>query len=210
MLGVIVGVTREAACLSAVPTACLIRCSGADAGRAERQAAELVQAGVTGLLSFGTAGGLDPALQPGDLVLPERVIAEDGRVFVVDDAWRTRLAAGRACRGGTLLSATTPIAGPAAKRRWAERTPAIAVDTESAGVATVAAARRLPFAVVRAIVAPSPAICRLISRPRWRISKAFPPARFRWCGSRPGRQTRCRKRRGCNLTCSDPSRRFSM
>jgi adenosylhomocysteine nucleosidase len=53
---------------------------------------------------------------------------------------------------GTLLSSAVAIADVAAKAAAFAETGAVAVDMESAGVAQIAASKRLPFVAVRAIV----------------------------------------------------------
>ncbi|MCH8952346.1 MAG: hypothetical protein IID49_09510, partial [Proteobacteria bacterium] len=55
-----------------------IAVSGARPDRAEAEARRLVAGGCRVLLSWGVAGGLDPALRPGELVIPAEIVAEDG------------------------------------------------------------------------------------------------------------------------------------
>jgi adenosylhomocysteine nucleosidase len=50
--------------------------SGARTAGAERGAGALIAAGATYLVSFGYAGGLDPALMPGTLLLPDKVLPQ--------------------------------------------------------------------------------------------------------------------------------------
>ena len=50
-----------------------IACAAAAPERARAGAERLLAEGAGALVSFGIAGGLDPVLMPGDLVLPERV-----------------------------------------------------------------------------------------------------------------------------------------
>jgi adenosylhomocysteine nucleosidase len=111
----------------------------------------LVGQGVTGLVSFGLAGGLDPVLRPGMVVVPG---------LVLSDAEVLRADAGLAARFGGLtehvLLAGSVVAGDAAaKRRLHEATGAHAIDLESGAVAAVARAHGLPFVSVRAICDPA-------------------------------------------------------
>ena len=117
-----------------------------------RDAAEtLVRQGATALLSFGYAGGLDPALRPGDLLVPNRVLAE-GRRYDVDP----QLAASFGGMGEqAMLGAAAVLATVAAKQRARADTGAAAVDLESGAVAAIAARNHLPFAVLRAICDPA-------------------------------------------------------
>jgi adenosylhomocysteine nucleosidase len=124
---------------------------GGTAQGAESAASELLDGGVEALISFGLAGGLDPALRPGTLIVPQAVITGDGR-YATD------------CRLGDLLGGTTPhvvleadaiVADIEQKQRLYQQTGASAVDMESGPVARVASRRTVPFAVLRAICDPA-------------------------------------------------------
>ncbi len=142
MLGIVVGLTAEGRIARPLGT---VDAGGGDAAGAMRAAERLVGAGATTLLSFGLAGGLDPALQPGALVIPARVIDNDG-------AWPATLlprAEGTLFGGGTILETARQ------KAALHRRTGALAIDLESAAVARVAAERGLRFGVVRAVCDPA-------------------------------------------------------
>ncbi len=121
---------------------------GAAAGAAS--AAAGLAPRVRALISFGLAGGLDPALQAGMLVVPARVV--DG-----GESWDTDAGLNAALGGGTghvLLGGGTTLATLAQKRAaWAAG--ADAVDLESAAVAREARRHGLPFAALRAICDPA-------------------------------------------------------
>ena len=53
----------------------LVAVGGGTAAGAKTAARSLADAGVDALVSFGLAGGLDPALRPGALIVPSAVIA---------------------------------------------------------------------------------------------------------------------------------------
>ena len=72
---IICGMQSEAACLAAVGISERVAVSGAHTGRAMRAARQLASAGADSLVSFGLAGGLDPRVGPGTVILAERVIA---------------------------------------------------------------------------------------------------------------------------------------
>ena len=65
-LGIVTGLASEAACLGKVQ---FCRVAGADAVRAGLAARALIAEGCLGLLSFGLAGGLDPNLEPGAVIV---------------------------------------------------------------------------------------------------------------------------------------------
>jgi len=107
------------------------------------------------LVSFGIAGGLDPDLRPGDVILTDAVVGEA-------EAWRGgmqpllgELARRVGARDGPVFGAGAILATPAAKARLHRDTGALAVDLESAAVARAAAARGIPFVVLRAIADPA-------------------------------------------------------
>jgi adenosylhomocysteine nucleosidase len=114
-------------------------------------ARRLIEAGATGLISFGLSGGLDPALRAGALVVPEAVIA-DGRVWATDGALTARLGGttGHLCLGLDRIVATADE-----KLRVRRETGAHFVDMESGAVAAIATAACVPFAVLRAICDPA-------------------------------------------------------
>ena len=142
----------------------LLAISGIGGEAAARAARRLVDAGAQGLVSWGIAGALDPALRAGDLVLPRAIISPDVAPIFTTAAWRERLAerlaatlagslaAPVAVCDGVLLTSPVPIGTVAARAAALRMTLAVAVDMESAAVAAVAIDRGLPCIVVRAIV----------------------------------------------------------
>jgi adenosylhomocysteine nucleosidase len=126
-------------------------------GRAASVAANaLIEAGVGALMTFGMAGGLDPSLEAGRVLLPAEVIARDGTRLPTARAWRERLIAALsphcAVLDGSVLSSDSSIDSPRAKAELFRETGAVAVDMESVAVARIAADHRLPFLCVRVIV----------------------------------------------------------
>ena len=73
--GLICGLQNEARCLTAAGIQQRIAISGARTARAGEAARELLSAGAEALVSIGLAGGLDPRLGPGAVIVAERVIA---------------------------------------------------------------------------------------------------------------------------------------
>src|SRR5262249_31725217 len=118
---------------------------------AQDAAKRLVARGVTGLVSFGLAGGLDPSLPPGHLVIPQAML-EDGMRYPTDAALSDSFGGANAA---LMLAGADIVAKSVAKRDLFLATGACAVDLESGAVARVARRHDLPFAVLRAICDPA-------------------------------------------------------
>jgi adenosylhomocysteine nucleosidase len=147
VLGIVTGLTAEARLARPLG---LVRAGGGLPAGAMAAAEFLVSQGVAGLVSFGLAGGLDPALRPGAIVVPARV-REDGQDHATDAA----LAARFGTPTGMLLAGDAVVADAAEKARLFAATGALAIDLESGAVARVAARHALPFCVLRAICDPA-------------------------------------------------------
>lgn len=159
LIGVVTGSRAEARALPTDP-ALLVRCSGADASRTRAHTRELIRAGVTGLMSFGLAGGLDPALRPGSLVLPKIIVAADGSEQPLDTPWRGRIeehvkAGGLVARSGMICGSDTLVWTPDAKRSLSLSSGAVAVDMESHVVAGLGATAGVPVISLRAVADPA-------------------------------------------------------
>jgi adenosylhomocysteine nucleosidase len=142
--------------LSALSEGALLAVSGMGSTRAAIAAARLADAGVSALLSFGLAGGLDPRLRAGTVVVPGEIISRAGVRFATSAQWRDQFRAALAGEpptvSGVLLGSADPIDSVADKAAAFRDTGAAAVDMESLGIAEVAAARGLPFIAIRVIV----------------------------------------------------------
>jgi adenosylhomocysteine nucleosidase len=157
-VGIVVGLPQEAAILkqALAKTIFLLACAGAQPARATQGTAELIAGGANQLLSFGFAGGLDPSLRPGDIVVGAGVVGLDGWMRATDAALALRVGAaldetGCRWRTGLVAGADQALATPAAKQALYQRTSAVIVDMESAAVA----AAGLPFAILRVVVDPA-------------------------------------------------------
>ena len=73
--GFVCGLQSEARCLAAAGIHERIALSGGRTARAAEVARELLSAGAESLVSIGLAGGLDPRLGPGSVVVADRVLA---------------------------------------------------------------------------------------------------------------------------------------
>ena len=100
------------------------------------------------VVSAGACGALAPELPVGALVVPEAVLAADGRRLPTAPL-------GGLARQGTLASVDHVLEDAAAKSRLWLETGALAVDMESAAILDWAARRGLPGAVVRGVSDPA-------------------------------------------------------
>lgn len=162
-IGVVTGMEAEAKLLNGLNYRVVAAGGNPDVTLAKTE--ELVRAGVTGLLSFGIAGALDPRLQPGDLIVADGVVLPDGRHVTCDQAWRQRVldrisgldvgvlqfAKIAVNIPGMVAGASTAAATRAQKSALFHATGALAVDMESHHVAELASRHNLPLLVIRAV-----------------------------------------------------------
>ncbi len=158
-LGVLVGLPFEAAILAPYRFGNMtVRTAAAEPARARREAAALLGAGAELLVSFGVAGGLDPALLPGDLLLADKIVDAEGRSYAADIGARAELLSvlkDERARGGALLGTAEVVATPDAKARLFAESGAAALDMESLPLAEAAAEAGRPFIAVRAVADPA-------------------------------------------------------
>jgi hopanoid-associated phosphorylase len=156
-LGIVTGLRAEARLLRAGSDGdpALIATSPGTAARGA--AARLVDGGAEALLSFGLAGGLDPRLAPGTLIVAEAIVGPSRGHVATDPPWRRRAVA--ALKGeavvGMIAARDRPCVTVADKAALFAATRALAVDMESRAIADVAAAHGLPFLAIRAIADPA-------------------------------------------------------
>lgn len=142
----------------------LTRCTGVGPqAAADTARALLSDSSISGLVSWGTCGGLDPSLAGGTLVVLSRVTSRESGVThscapQLSQQLATLFKPVRAVvRAG--ISSTQAIASAADKAALRQTHQASVVDMESAALAEVAAEARVPFLAVRAVV--DPAQCTL-------------------------------------------------
>jgi hopanoid-associated phosphorylase len=130
-------------------------CGGGD-GRRTAAALEAASAsGASGIISFGTAGGLAPHLAAGDWIVAEAIIADE-RQWATDPVWSAKLLQTLPyATHAPIASVDVPVADASAKQALHDRTGAAAADMESHIAARVAAANGLPFVACRVIVDPA-------------------------------------------------------
>ena len=127
----------------------------------ERALNEAVARGCSGIVSFGTAGGLAPELAPGTLIVASGVRSPLGHVET-DLHWSARIATALGAtplaarlRRGPMAGVAAPLVGAADKAALHASTGALAVDMESHLAGAIAEANGLPFVICRAIVDPA-------------------------------------------------------
>jgi adenosylhomocysteine nucleosidase len=154
---IVTGLVQEAR-IAAGPGMTVI-CSSSDPLQLRLLLAGIDPLSVRGVISFGVAGGLDPALRSGDVVVATEVMAGDRR-WLAASALSEELIAGaglgrqRVIRGG-LAGVEQVVAAQAGKAALRSETGAAAVDMESHIAAAYAAEAGLPFAALRVISDPA-------------------------------------------------------
>jgi adenosylhomocysteine nucleosidase len=170
---IVTGLVQEAR-IAAGPGMAVI-CSSSDPQQLRALLTVFDPTTIRGVISFGVAGGLDPSLKPGDVVVATEVMAGDARWFAgltLNEELVTSVAVAlgrrRVVRGG-LAGVEEVIAAQARKAALWLATGAAAVDMESHIAADYAARAGLPFAALRVISDPAsralPAIARSAIKP---------------------------------------------
>ncbi len=148
-IGFVTGLQAEARWLR--EAGFMVGIGGGTPDGAQTAAQALVRQGALGLVSFGLAGGIQPALGPGTIIVPPAV-SEASRTYAVD----IRLMAFLGGSTGDLLYAGKRMAVTQHdKNLILKRHKAAAIDLESGAVARVAQSHGLPFAVLRAVADPA-------------------------------------------------------
>jgi adenosylhomocysteine nucleosidase len=135
---------------------------------------------IRGVISFGVAGGLDPTLRSGDVVVATEVLAGDARwaagLSLSDDLIDKLTSGRRRVVRGSLAGAEEVVTGRSCKAALHSETGAAAVDMESHIAAAYAAEQGLPFAALRVISDPAhralPALAREAIKPDGQIDVA--------------------------------------
>ena len=133
--------------------------SGGDPNRLRALLARRAVPGCSAVLSFGIAGGLDPNLRPGDVVVARGVIAK-GRRWPAHPALADSLAAslsggGIEVRLADIAGVDAPLLDASSKAAARDATGAAAVDMESHVASEFAARHGLVFAALRIVCDPA-------------------------------------------------------
>jgi hopanoid-associated phosphorylase len=132
-------------------------CSGGDPFQLRSRLGALDPNGFRAVISFGLAGGLDPALRPGDLIVANPVIANGGTWHATPPLAHALTSALRANESmvRSLAGVDAPVMDVADKTALRTTTGAAAADMESHIVAGFAHDNKRPWASVRVICDPA-------------------------------------------------------
>jgi hopanoid-associated phosphorylase len=149
MLLVVTGLTREAR-IAASDFAQTI-CGGGNEARLNERLNAALRKPFRGIVSFGVAGALAPALKPGDCVLASQVFDGDD-IHVCNGAWLKAAAARMPdAQIGAIAGSQKILARIPDKAALYRKTGALAVDMESQIASRAARKHNLPFLGVRTI-----------------------------------------------------------
>ncbi|MEE2933219.1 MAG: hypothetical protein VX941_07315 [Pseudomonadota bacterium] len=131
----------------------LIKCSGPGPDRVSVACNDLNNDKIMGIVSFGIAGGMDPKLKSGSVLLPKAVVTDDGAVFQTDDTLRRSVAKNWpvAREQSRQLGVNKVIKSIDEKMQLFQATGAHALDMESHVIAAYAKKRGIPFLILRSI-----------------------------------------------------------
>lgn len=150
MLGILCGLESEAAIVRTLPNVS-VAVAGARPQKARWLARELVKNGAKRLMSFGIAGGLEPGLPIGSMIIGTHVMSVDGK-WDCDAAYVRELTSKLPeahCGGVWGSEFLVPTAK--AKRAHYEKSRCLIVDMESQCAAQIAAEANIPLAVIRVV-----------------------------------------------------------
>jgi len=154
-IGIVTALELERGWIGSTNERCLVVVGGMGRARAEAATTRLIDRGATAVVSWGIAGGLDPELEPGTVVIPEFVVDGEGGRRRANPGWRGRLLAKIESlvpvSGGPMFHANDVVTSPARKHELHDRWGAAAVDMESAGIARIAQDAGVPWLVVRVV-----------------------------------------------------------
>ena len=168
---IVTGLVQEAR-IAAGPGMAVI-CSSSDPQQLRALLTVFDPSTIRGVVSFGVAGGLDPSLKSGDVVVATEVMSGDtrwlaGLSLTEEQIAGIALGRRRVVRGG-LAGVEEVVVAQACKAALRSVTGAAAVDMESHIAAAYAAEHELPFAALRVISDPAtralPALARAAIKP---------------------------------------------
>lgn len=154
---IVTGLKQEAR-IAAGPGLTVI-CSSSNPIQLREMMTSFDPASIRGIVSFGVAGGLNPALKSGDIVIASEIVAADHRWATSASLTENLIARptkrGRSVVPGVLAGVEEVVTGQLGKAALRATTGADAVDMESHIAARYAEHYGLPFAAVRVISDPA-------------------------------------------------------
>ncbi|KQP31053.1 phosphorylase [Methylobacterium sp. Leaf104] len=133
--------------------------AGGDPERLRARLAARPTPGCRAVVSIGIAGGLDPALVPGDVLVATAIVTPARRYGAdpsIAAAWMRALAgSGPTIREGALAGVDAAVLDVAAKAALRDATGSAGVDMESHVAAAYAERHGLPFAALRIVCDPA-------------------------------------------------------
>jgi adenosylhomocysteine nucleosidase len=148
-IGVVTGLVAEGSIAQAFSRN--VVSGGGRADHTEAWIKHLIRNGVTGLVSFGIAGGLSPDVKPGTVIIGSDVWSRQ-EIIPAYRPWVEHLS--RVIEGsvvGRIAGQDKIAASLEDKQALSMASHALSIDMESHVVARLAAMYELPFAVIRAI-----------------------------------------------------------
>ncbi|MBL0337741.1 MAG: hypothetical protein IPP67_00775 [Rhodospirillaceae bacterium] len=155
-IAIIVGMGLEAALLKDFPQK-FVGVAGGNEKKVKSLTQGFIEQQVEGLVSFGFAGGLDPDLDVGTVIVAKSVATLSGQEILTSAKWGNKIGAqlGGFYSTGTILGSKYPIIDPQQKIDVFHQTNAVAVDMESYAMAEIAHAYQIPFTIIRVILDPA-------------------------------------------------------
>jgi adenosylhomocysteine nucleosidase len=172
---IVTGLVQEAR-IAAGPGMAVI-CSSSDPQQLRALLSVFDPSTIRGVISFGVAGGLDPSLRSGDVVVATEVIEGDARwlagLALNEELFESVALGRRRVVRGSLAGAEAVVQGESCKAALHLETGAVAVDMESHIAAAYATEAGLPFAALRVISDPAgralPELARAAIKPNGKI-----------------------------------------
>lgn len=156
-LGIVTGLVFEADIIRATAVGQhtappFVACAGPGTDRARHAAEDLIAQGVTHLLSFGIAAGLDVAVEAGAAIIAAGFRRPGAPEMASDPAWTDRLMrALPGVRTGFIADSRQILVTGDQKAELRVATAAIVADMESYGIAQAAATAGVPCAALRVV-----------------------------------------------------------